>query len=202
MIREDLADSVSHFLGGAAVMSSAQPLHWDPTSPGKCLVPDLALRFDLAVRFGRTSGRGAWKIWELGGPELAVEIADGVAGTAPNVHEQLAAYRHTGVRELVHFDPGASSVRLRIWDRLDRHLVARDSADPEFRRCEALSLYWCVLEVPGRGPALRLARDRNGRDLVLTPAESKRKQSAPSSSSQQDPSSSQRDLSSSQRCFT
>jgi hypothetical protein len=60
---------------------------------------------------------------------------------------------------------------LRLWDILEGDLVERDPTDREARRCDALGLYWCVVEHPRLGPTLRLARDLEGQDVLPTPEE-------------------------------
>jgi hypothetical protein len=60
---------------------------------------------------------------------------------------------------------------LRIWDRMDGDLVERDLSSPESRLCDTLGLYWHVRADPILVRALRLTRDADGNDLVLTPEE-------------------------------
>ena len=82
----------------------------------------------------------------------------------------LGRYRQAGIAELARFD-SQEGVPLRIWDLIDGDMVERHPDDPEFARCDALRLYWCIVPDPALGLTLRLARDRARTDLVLTPAE-------------------------------
>jgi hypothetical protein len=52
-------------------------------------------------------------------------------------------------------------------------MVERAADDPERLACHTLGLWWVVVQAPELGPTLRLARDRAGADLLLTPAEAR-----------------------------
>jgi hypothetical protein len=187
VVRRCLAESARRFLGRAGIVTSGRALLWKLGDAESSRRPDLALRRWPVRRSGPPDWVDAWRVWEIGSPELAVELETGaVEDGTRRLEACLGGYRHAGVREFVHFDPSDPLRRLRLWDAVDRGWVERDTGDSEFRRCDTLGLYWCVLEVPGVGATLRLARDRRGRDLVHTAAEDAR----------------QLPLSSSQRCFT
>ena len=100
-----------------------------------------------------------------------MEVVSDADASEKNVEEKLWRYRQAGVGELVRYDPEEATSPLRFWDLLDGDLVERALGDPEATRCDALGLYWCLVPDPHLGPTLRLARDRDGRDLLLTPAE-------------------------------
>jgi hypothetical protein len=71
----------------------------------------------------------------------------------------------------VRFDPDETGERqLRIWDRVEGELVERTGAKDR-HLCRGLSLSWVIVPTRSFPAALRLARDAEGRDLVLTPEE-------------------------------
>lgn len=153
-------------LAATATLGSEQFVYWDPTTPKKCLAPDAFVRLGAPHRPFRI-----WKIWESGAPDLAVEVVSDSDEGQPDWNEKLARYRAAGVGEVVRFDADDREHPIRIWDAVDGDLVERASKDPELRACEALGLWWTVVEHPAIGPMLRLARDREGRDLLPTPDE-------------------------------
>jgi hypothetical protein len=71
----------------------------------------------------------------------------------------------------VRFDPKNRKHPVRVWDAIDGDLVERSADDPDLLACEALGLWWRVVTHPEDGPTLRLARDREGRDILPTPDE-------------------------------
>jgi Uma2 family endonuclease len=167
MLVDRLFESVRRELGKTALISCDQFMYWDPTDPRLCLAPDLAVRLG-----GPPLLLDTWKIWEHGAPHLAVEIVSDSDASERNVEQKLARYRQTGVPELVCFDRNERTQPLRIWDLVAGDLVERDSADAEFKRCDALGLYWHLpFDADERCPTLRLARDRDGGGLLLTDAE-------------------------------
>ena len=161
-----LWQSVQHELGDRALVSADQFLYFDPTNPKRCLAPD------LAVRLGQPPVLvPSWKTWELGAPHVGVEIVGDWDKTDSTTEQKLERYRQAGILEVVRFDPSGKEPRLRLWDLFDGDLVERDLSDPEARRCDALGLYWTIVEVPVLKSTLRLSRDKEGRDLLPTPAE-------------------------------
>lgn len=163
-----LYESVRHLLGEHGLVSSDQLVYWDPTDPKKCLSPDLGIRTGVP-----RASIDSWKIWERGAPQVGVELVSVFDASERAMEQRLERYRQAGVLEVVRFDP-AREPALRLWDLVDGDLVERDRADPEGLRCDALGVYWCVRDEPGLGRALRLAKDRAGRELVPTPAEAAR----------------------------
>lgn len=161
-----LCQSVRHSLGDTALVSSDQFVYWDPTDPKRCLAPDLAVRVG-----GPNLLVSSWKTWEHGAPHVGVEIVSSWDKATSTTEQELERYRQAGIAEVVRFDPTETDARLRLWDLVEGDLVERDPSDPEARRCDALGLYWCIAESELLGPTLRLARDRDGRDLLPTPAE-------------------------------
>jgi hypothetical protein len=78
-----------------------------------------------------------------------------------------------GARELVRFDPDApAGSRIRAWDLLQGDLVER-IVEADRTPCSTLGLWWVVVPGAGYPAALRLARDADGRDLVLTTEEAR-----------------------------
>jgi hypothetical protein len=104
---------------------------------------------------------------------VGVEIVSTWDKTDSTTEEKLERYRQAGIAEVVRFDPDEKDTaqRLRFWDLVEGDMVERDPSDPEARRCDALGFYWCVVEGKDLGLTLRLARDKDGRDLLLTPTE-------------------------------
>ncbi|AGP38667.1 hypothetical protein SCE1572_31820 [Sorangium cellulosum So0157-2] len=153
-------------LAQGATLGSNQFVYWDPTTSRKRLAPDAFVRLGVPHRTFRT-----WKTWLHGAPDLGVEIVSESDEGEPDWDEKLARYRASGIREVVRFDPDDRARPIRIWDALDGDLVERSADDPDLRACEALGLWWTVVEDPSIGPMLRLSRDREGGDLLPTPDE-------------------------------
>lgn len=162
-----LWQSVIQEFKGRALIASDMFLYWDPTNPKRCLAPDLAVRVGAP-----TESLQCWKTWEKGAPHLGVEIVSDWDRSEMRAEEKLERYRQAGILEVVRFE--AERPALRLWDLFDGDLVERDLTDGEALRCDALGLYWCVHEDAELGPTLRLARDRSGAELVLTPWEAER----------------------------
>lgn len=150
--------------GDRAAIGSEQFVYFDAGDPRRCVAPDAFVRLGA-----ENDDFPTWKVWERGAPDVAVEIA--------SLHERswdekLADYRAIGVRELVRFEPEASSgKRLRVWDRVEGDLIPR-VVNGDRAASRALGGAWCV----GRGSryavALRL-EDEHGK-VLLTDAEAER----------------------------
>jgi len=153
-------------LTGQHSIGSEQFVYYDPSDPSRCLAPDAFVRLGVP-----DSIFGSWKTWERGVPEIAVEIASDSDASSASWESKLLRYQELGVQELVRFDPEEAAGRqLRLWDQVEGKLVERtDSKDRH--RCKGLSLYWVVVPTLRHPAALRLARDAEGHDLVLTPEE-------------------------------
>ncbi|MFC1641307.1 hypothetical protein ACFL5O_01270 [Myxococcota bacterium] len=82
----------------------------------------------------------------------------------------FSRYRETGVLELVRFDPVKASP-VRVWDRIRGDLVEHQLDAGAPAACLPLKLFWVVVHHERYGPMLRLARDRDGLDLLPTPTE-------------------------------
>ena len=143
-----------------------QFVYWDPTDPSRCLAPDAFVRLGVP-----DSIFTSWKTWERGVPDIAVGIASDSDASELAWDVKLRRYQELGVRELVRFDPDEAPERqVRIWAWVGGELVERtDKQDRHL--CRGLSLHWVVVPARGFPAALRLARDAEGCDLVLTPEE-------------------------------
>ncbi len=164
--RHLLAAIIEHALGENGLVCSDQFLYWDADDPRRCLAPDVCFRAG-APRDLVTS----WKTWERGAPHVGVEIVSEGDRWGPPFKKKLERYRQTGVLEVVRYDWDDTENPIRIWDRVDGDLTERDRNDPEAFRCDSLGWYWCQRLDPELGLTLRLARNRDGTDLVLTPVE-------------------------------
>ncbi len=146
-----------------ATIGSEQFVYWAPTDPSKCVAPDAFLRLGAP-----DTDFDVWKTWERGAPELAVEIASESDASDRAVDQKVRRYHEMGVRELIRFDPDEPvGSRVRVWDHLDGDLVER-VVEGDRARCATLKLWWVVVPGAGYPAALRLARDADGKDLVLT----------------------------------
>jgi Uma2 family endonuclease len=169
-IRTTLYLILKRELARAATLGSDQFVYWDPTTSKKRLAPDAFVRMGTPHRTFRT-----WKIWERGAPQLGVEIVSDSDEGEPDWNEKLERYRAAGIREVVRFHPDDRDNPIRIWDALDGDLVERAPSDPALHACETLGLWWVVVEDSLVGAMLRLARDRDGHELLPTPDEAEAK---------------------------
>ncbi len=152
-------------LSGCSV-GSDQFVYSDAADPRKCLSPDVFVK--LA---SRDNDFDTWKVWERGAPELAVEIVSASDRRDDDWADKLARYHASGVREVVRFDAQDEAQPLRVWDRVDGDLMERAPESTLLKECSALGLWWAVVPSAEYGLQLRLARDREGRDLLATPDE-------------------------------
>jgi Uma2 family endonuclease len=158
-------------LAERATIGSDQFVYYDPRTPKKCLAPDAFVKLGLPHRPFRL-----WKTWELGAPDLGVEIVSASDESEAPWKEKLARYRAAGVRELVRFDQEDAEQPVRVWDAVGGDLVERSPEDPRLHACETLGLFWTVVPDPLVGPMLRLARDPEGKELLATPDEAAAKE--------------------------
>ena len=160
-------------LASVATLGSDQFVYWDPRTAKKRLAPDAFVRLGTPHRTFRS-----WKIWERGAPDLGVEVVSDADEAEPDWNEKLERYRAAGIREVVRFHPEDRQRPIRIWDAVDGDLVERSPDDPDLHTCETLGLWWVTVEDAAIGPMLRLARDREGHDLLPTPDEAEAKERA------------------------
>jgi hypothetical protein len=145
-----------------------QFVYFDAANPKKCVAPDGFVKLGVAQRMFTS-----WKTWDHGAPEVCVEILSPSDEEPITLAEKLERYRALGTKEVVVFNIDEPTARLRAWDRIDDDLVERivvGSSTP----CVTLGLFWVLASAPDLPIALRLARDAQGADLVLTPEESER----------------------------
>lgn len=172
---DHVAESKRHFVGRTKLwnvtedilqnvsIGSDQFIYYDPKSGKRCLAPDLFIKLESTLQdFDK------WKTWELGIPELAVELASKNDRLKLTWRQKLRRYKACGVKELLRFDRKNPKQWLRVWDRVGKRLIERTSGVYE---CRTLGLYWTVKVHPVYGPQLRLARDRQGDDLLPSPSE-------------------------------
>lgn len=141
--------------------------------------PDAAVKLGLPQATIRE--HGSWKTWELGVPELTVEVLS-LSDTREKwtLAEKREAYAAMGVNEFVCFDVdapaeprGSEHGRLRVWDRVDGDFVER-VVEGDRTPCVTLSvalgaeIEWTVGPAGPYPVALRLLRDGA---LVPTPEE-------------------------------
>jgi Uma2 family endonuclease len=164
-----LAESIRHAFGEHALVSCDQFLYWDANDPKRMLAPDVAFRVGAP-----SDVLDCWKTWERGAPHVGVEIISGSDASEMRFEEKLARYRPAGVREIVRYDCDDRERPIRIWDRVEGDLVERELREAETFRCDVLGWYWCEKTDPELGLTLRLARNADGTELVLTPLEAER----------------------------
>ena len=167
---EILAEAVGDAHGVACDMF----VYWVPTNP-QCRAPDASLKLGIAQR--RLVEHPSWKTWELGAPDLAVEILS-LSDTRERwtLDEKRDAYRDMGVREFVVFDLDAPvGQRVRAWDHIEGDFVERVVSE-ERTPCLTLSLAlgrsfdWIVAPLHEHAAGLRLL-DRDAGTFVPTDRE-------------------------------
>jgi Uma2 family endonuclease len=143
-------------------IASDQFFYPNRSNPRECLAPDLMVKTDVHV-----DDFDSWKTWRLGTPQLAVEIVSTSDRMKLTWKEKFARYEATEILEVVRFDRDKDEP-ITVWDRRGRHLIERRTNTEE---CMTLHLFWTIVEDPTFGKQLRLARDREGEDLLPTPDE-------------------------------
>jgi hypothetical protein len=165
-LRTALYQIVRLAFGDGALVSTDQFLYWDPTNPKRCLAPDLGVKVGV-----RNELLSTWKTWERGAPQVGVEIISPSDATELPWSKKFERYRQAGIGELVRFSVLGDAPELTLWDLVEGDLVERDLTDPRALYSDALGFYWCVVPDRRLKAMLRLARDREGKDLLPTPAE-------------------------------
>jgi len=146
----------------ADTVGSDQFVYWDAGNPKKCLSPDVFVKLGSKDR-----NFDSWKVWKRGAPDLAVEIVSESDRSDTEWQSKLESYQASGIAEVVRFDPDDVKAPLRVWDSLDGELVERAPQSMTLQECTALGLWWVIAD-SDYGPVLRLARDREGQDLLPT----------------------------------
>ena len=141
-----------------------QFVYFDAAAPKRCLAPDAFVTLGV-----RDHDFDSYLVWEEGTPDVAFEVLS--PSDTPErwtFEEKLRRYHALGVRELVTFHVDApEGERLRIWDRLEQDLVEREVTG-DTSPCVTLGLTLLIGPVDQYPTCLRLARDPEGRELVLT----------------------------------
>ena len=162
-------------VGDAHAVAGDMFVYWAPTNPRQCRAPDAAIKLGLPQR--RLVEHPSWKTWELGAPDLAVEILS-LSDTRERwtLDEKRDAYRDMGVREFIVFDVDAPvGQRVRAWDHIDGDFVERVVSE-ERTPCLTLSLAlgrsfdWVVAPIHEHAAGLRLL-DREAGTVVPTDRE-------------------------------
>ena len=147
-----------------------QFVYFDASNPRRCLAPDSFVTLGVPDH-----DFDAYKVWDEGTPDVAFEILS--PSDSPErwtFEEKLLRYHALGVRELVVFQVDADSgARLRVWDRIDEDLVER-VVTGDTTPCLTLGVTLLVGRVNEYPVGLRLARDAEGKELVLTSDEARR----------------------------
>ncbi len=164
-LRTALYQLLSFFLRGRAAVGSDQFVYYDASNPKACLAPDVYLKLG-SQHWDITS----WKTWELGTPDLAIEIASRSDAPEEAWEKKLSRYHRLGVRELVRFDPRASE-QLRIWDYVEGNLAERRVKPNSAVPSRVLAAWWVVVSHERWGTVLRLSSDASGKELVKSELE-------------------------------
>ena len=154
-------------LAAHATLGSDQFVYFDPTTAKKKLAPDAFVKLGAPHATFRV-----WKTWLRGAPDIAVEVASDSDIPEEAWENKLRRYLAAGIGEVVRFDPDDEERPLRVWDHVDGDLVERERPDDGVFECARLGLFWVVIPHPAYVQMLRLARDREGRELLPTPEES------------------------------
>lgn len=145
-------------------------VYFDASDPGRKLAPDAFVKLGVPWHDFES-----YLAWEEGTPEIAFEVLS--PSDTPErwtFQEKLRRYLALGVLELVTIDIDApAGARLRVWDRIEHDLVER-VVENDTTECVTLGLTLLVGAVEHYPVALRIARDREGKDLVPTDLEARR----------------------------
>ncbi len=148
-------------VGDACAVGCDQFVYFDGEDPKKRLAPDAFVKLGV-----KDSLFDSWTTWELGSPELCVEIVSpSDTGEYLPLKTKMTRYHALGVQELILFDmergPGS---RLRAFDRIDGDLVER-VVDAETTPCIVLmaayetKLDWYLAPADDIPLALRLKQN-------------------------------------------
>lgn len=151
-------------LGVSATVGSDQFVYFNAADPTQVLAPDVYVctrpQPDLIQ---------AWKVWERGTPEVAVEVISASDSRDRAWSTKLARYNALGVQELLRFDPEAAPDQcLRVWDRVDGRLLERQSQAGEAQPSLVLGLYWVLAPAERHPLVLRIATSEAPDSLVPT----------------------------------
>jgi Uma2 family endonuclease len=166
---EALYQILTRHLGPSHSVGADQFVYFDASHPKRCLAPDAFVKLGVPQTLF-----DSWKTWELGTPNVCVEIlSPSDTKEKLTLRQKLTRYAALGTPEVVVFDVDApAGSRLRVWDHRSGDLVER-IVEHETSPCLALGLDWVVgptHEVPAT-LTLRLAK---GGVLLLTGEEAAR----------------------------
>ena len=156
-----------------AFTGADQFLYWVAGDPTRRVAPDVY----VLPKVDPEAVPRSWQLWEVGPPSFALEIVSSTMGKDDD--DAPAEYAAMGAKELVIFDPAATSrsrtrVRWQVYRRLARRgfvRVAQATGD----RVEVASLgCWLRAIGEGRDARLRLGTGVAGSELFLTEAEEER----------------------------
>jgi len=146
-----------------------QFVYLDAGDPKRCLAPDGFVKLGIPQEMF-----ASWRVWEKGAPELCIEILSPSDQEPITFAEKLARYQALGVRELIVFQVDEpAGKRIRAWDRVGDDLLER-IVTTDVTPCATLGLFWVTAPARDLPIGLRLARDAEALDLVLTPEEVER----------------------------
>ncbi len=162
---------------GQACVGSDQFVYYDASSPKKKCSPDAFVKLGVPAELFEI-----WKVWKKGAPELCVEIlSPSDTEEKLTLPEKLRRFHTMGVSEVLTFDVDADmGTRIRAWDLVQGDLVGREVLG-ERTPCLTLGLWFVVAPyederhpVNSLPAALRLSRDAEGKELLLTADEQAR----------------------------
>ena len=165
-LRTALYQILKHELASRATIGSDQFVYYDPTTSKKKLAPDAFVKLGPPHSTYRV-----WKTWLRGAPDVAVEVVSDSDEGEEDWAVKLERYRACGIGEVVRFDPDDEERPIRVWDAVDGDLVERESPESGLFECTSLGMFWVAVPHPMFVRMLRLARDRDGHDLLPTPVE-------------------------------
>ncbi|MDB4928117.1 MAG: hypothetical protein JWM10_601, partial [Myxococcaceae bacterium] len=153
-----------------AFTGADQFLYWVPGDPTQRLAPDVY----VLPKVDPAAVPSSWQLWEVGAPSFALEVVS--RNVTKDYEDAPAAYAAMGAKELVLFDPGATSrsrtrVRWQVYRRLARRGFVRVAQTMD-DRVEVASLgCWLVVVGTGREARLRVGTGVGGAELFPTEAE-------------------------------
>jgi Uma2 family endonuclease len=163
-LRVLLYQLLKDYLNTSATVGSDQFIYFNAADPKQVLAPDVYVctrpQPDLIQ---------AWKVWERGTPEVAVEVVSSSDSRDSAWSAKLARYNALGVQELVRFNPeGTLDNCLQIWDRVEGRLLQRQSPIGVVQPSLVLGLYWVLAPAEQHSLALRIATSEAIESLVPT----------------------------------
>ena len=160
--------------GDSASVGADQFVYFDAADPKRKCAPDAFVKRG-PVRHNFPS----WKTWEFGTPELCIEIlSPSETQEVLSLEQKLERFRAMGVAEVLVYDadaqPGAA---LRAWDLVDGDLRER-AVEHDATPCHTLGLWFVIApcQEEAQARALRLASDRDTRELVTTVHEARERE--------------------------